>query len=440
MLVFYQGKLEVKMILLSSQQKSHRTFHRYLKSTKLKPCFPISLLVLFVTVSISVWLSTSAVAQESNTVSGRLIDTVGNPISDIDIYLRRDKEPSISADGSINITSTEDDSVQIKTDSKGRFAFSDVFYKKMELDVDCQSKIGYEIKVLSIEFGEITLYPFRAWHWSTVNFALEPGIRMENIVITADIRKRPKLTTRVVYADGSPVTNSQVYILRETKSLYRKGKTDGRGSITTDHDGYFDEYLSVDYPPRFYVTFAVEHQGLFAKATPFIMIDDVNIVLKLNGNPGSEMKPIIGYSERESALQALLKPPPMWVGNQTNGHAYKITKAQTIKDAMKQAEVEKAYLLSINDRAEEVWLSHIYGNKRIWIGLSDAEEEGKWKWHSGEPVDYTNWRPYQPDKGNTEDKDYVMTGYFDWEWEVYGEEFEKAILEKPLIHFTSQPD
>ena len=57
----------------------------------------------------------------------------------------------------------------------------------------------------------------------------------------------------------------------------------------------------------------------------------------------------------------------MWIGNQTNGHAYKITKSQTINDAIQQAEAEGAYLLSINDRSEEVWLSHIYGDERIWI-------------------------------------------------------------------------
>lgn len=432
------------MILLSSQHKSHRTFHRHLKSTKLKiyfsALFLLLLLLLFVTTSIFVWISTPAVAQESNTISGRLIDTVGNPISDIVIYLRRDKEHTISADGSITITSTEDDSVRIRTDSKGRFAFSDVFYKIMELDIDCQTKIGYEIKVQSIEFGEITLYPFRAWHYSSVKFTLDSGVKMENIVITADIRKRPKIKTRVFYADGTPVANSEVYMHFETKSLFRNTKGTGIGPTKTDADGYFVEYRSTDYPPEYYITLAVEHQGLYGKATPFILLDDVDIVLKLNGNPGSEMKPIIGYSERESALQALLKPPPMWVANQANGHAYKITKAQTIEDAMQQAEVEGAYLLSINDESEEVWLSRIYGNERIWIGLSDAEEEGKWKWHSGEPVTYTNWLPNQPEKGNAETKDYVMTYYFDWRWDVTEAKFGRAILEKPSMQFISQPN
>lgn len=414
---------------------SHKQLYSYLKSSGLR-LFSFSMfLFLFSMISILIWISLPSESQEGNTVSGRLIDTLGNPISDVQLSLRPYKEQV-----SRTKTFTPGNTHQIRTDSRGRFAFTNIHHKSIDINIHNTSKIGFEINVLSYEFGEITLYPFRGWVGSTVIFALDTGVKMENIVITADIRKRPKIRTRVFYADGTPVANSEVYMHFETKSLFKNTKGIGRGPTTTDADGYFVEYRSTDYPPEYYITLAIEHQGLYGKATPFILIDDVDIVLKLNGNPGSEMKPIIGYSERESALQALLKPPPMWVANKANGHAYKITKAQTIKDAMKQAEVEGAYLLSINDRAEEVWLSYIYGTNRIWIGLSDAEEEGKWKWHSGEPLDYKNWRQYQPDKGNTEDKDYVMTGYFDWGWEVYGEEFEKTILEKPLIHFTSQSD
>ena len=422
------------MKLLSSRFKSYQRPYNYLIFTQFRIVLLVSFLYLCLSTSFLFWISTSSEAQEGNTVSGRLIDTNGNPISDIVIYLRLETDLDQNS-----LNTPADDSVRMRTDSKGRFAFSNIHYKVIDFDIDSHSKIGFEINVLSYEFGEITLYPFRRWHWSSVNFALDSGAKMENIVITADIRKRPKLTTRVVYADGTPVTNSSVYILRETKSLYRRVKGDSRGDITTDLDGYFTEYLSVDYPPRFYVTLAIEHQGLYAKTTPFIMVDDVDLVLKLNGNPGAEINPIISNPKRYSALEALLEPPPMWIGNQTSGHVYKITKSQTIEDAMQQAEAEGAYLLSINDRSEEVWLRHIYGNERIWIGLSDAEEEGKWKWHSGEPVTYTNWSPYHPENGNTEARDYVMTGYVDWRWKVVGKSFGRTILEKPSMQFISQP-
>ncbi len=423
------------------QNLPHTHFFRHVNLSYWKIIWITTSLFLCMIVSIIFWMSTTTVAQEGNTVSGRLVDTEWNPISDIVIYLYPYKDPDQRN------SSGSGDSVQIKTDSKGRFSFSNIHHKAIHLYIDSSSKIGFEIKVLSVEFGEITLYPFRAWHWSSINFALDSGAKMENIVVTAEIRKRTKIRTRVVYADGTPVANAKIYILRKTKSLFRNSKGDRRGGFRTDLDGYIIDYLSVDYPPRYYITLAVEHQGLYAKAVPFILNDDVDIVLKLNGNPGSITKPTEVYAEIYSALETLLAPTPMWIANQTNGHAYKITKPQTIKYSMNQADAEGAYLLSINDEFEQNWLSHIYGTERLWIGLSDVEKEGNWKWHSGEPVNYTNWLPYQPEKGNTETKDYVMTGYFDWGWEVYGEMagetnffYVRAILEKPTIQFSSEHD
>ena len=45
-----------------------------------------------------------------------------------------------------------------------------------------------------------------------------------------------------------------------------------------------------------------------------------------------------------------------------------------------------------------------------WIGLSDHEEEGDWRWVSGEPLDYTNWAAGQPGIDSPENNATWSTG------------------------------
>ena len=385
-------------------------------------------------------MSVPSAAQGSTTFSGRLIDTEGNPISSITIYIRHNKGPNHGG------PEDPDDYLQTRTDAKGRFAFPNIVYDSLKLDIDGISRTSYEINVLSVEFGEVALYPDRGWHWSSVNFDLEPGVKMENVVITANIRTRPKIRTRVVYADGTPLTNTPIYVYRRTNPF--NGGTGGssRGPERTDAEGYIVEYLYATEQPERYITLAVEYQGLFAKAVPFILEGNMDLILTLNGNPGSLTGPPLEHSERFSALAASLEPPPVWVVNPANGHAYKRTHSQTIKEAIAQATAEGAYLVAINDEAEEKWLSRVFGNRQFWIGLSDVQEEGKWQWHSGEPVNYTRWGTYEPEGGNTDAKDYVMTGLFDWGWEATSETYEtvnpqdqRPRLERAILEKVTMP-
>lgn len=373
----------------------------------------ISFLFLFMIASFFFSMSAPSTAQGSTTFSGRLIDTAGNPIPSITIYIRPYKGPEH------NRSEGPDDSLRTGTDAKGRFAFSGIVYDSLKLDIQSTSRIGYQINVLSVEFGEITLYPDRGWNWSSVNFALESGVRMENVIITADIRTRPKIRTRVVYADGTPLANTEIYVYRETNPFFGNNTGSGQLIERTDAEGYFVEYLyTVTDQPERYITLAVEHQGVFAKAVPFVYEGSVDLILTLDGNPKPLTDPLLERSERFSALEAYLEPLPVWVVNPVNGHTYKKTRSQTIKEAMAQATAEGAYLVAINNESEETWLQHVFGNGKFWIGLSDAEKEGQWQWHSGEPVIYTNWGTYRPEGGNSEDRDYVRTGHFGWGWEA----------------------
>ena len=108
------------------------------------------------------------------------------------------------------------------------------------------------------------------------------------------------------------------------------------------------------------------------------------------------------------------------VVNSNNQHTYRLTTASSWVDATAQAKALGGNLVTINDAAENQFLINSFGNSEsFWIGLSDAEEEGTWKWASGEPVNYTNWAWGQPD--NYANEDYAeMRLYWGGQWNDLG--------------------
>ncbi|KAL3856286.1 hypothetical protein ACJMK2_011060 [Sinanodonta woodiana] len=80
-------------------------------------------------------------------------------------------------------------------------------------------------------------------------------------------------------------------------------------------------------------------------------------------------------------------------------------------DLRKTFEEAEAYCYSLNasvstakTKEENEYIGALapYG-KNIWIGASDAEKEGVWKWNDGTLVSWTNWKKGQPDNWTNED-------------------------------------
>ena len=270
----------------------------------------------------------------------------------------------------------------------------------------------------------------------SLKFGILVGIVAFSFTVGTQVQagNRPQIRARVVHADGTPLANADIYVIVRSKDMDASGYGASGGTNQTDAEGYFMEVLQRDNESQFY-EIGVAYHGHLAKAPPFILHEgqpDVHLLLTLDG----VSVPIDKWSPDQvfTGLEAFLDPPTVWVVNPANGHAYKKIYCPDVMDAMTQATAEGAYLVSINDEAEDVWVHRIFEPDNFWIGLSDVAEEGQWVWHSGEPVGYTHWETDEKDAGNTDIKDYAISDWGGWRAVALGDEhtdfLKEAILEK----------
>jgi hypothetical protein len=80
-----------------------------------------------------------------------------------------------------------------------------------------------------------------------------------------------------------------------------------------------------------------------------------------------------------------------------SGHDYLfIRSAQNWWEAKASCEALGYGLVTINDANEEAWLHSFEESHQWWIGYTDQQSEGLWRWSHGSSS-YTNWAPGQPD-------------------------------------------
>jgi len=91
-----------------------------------------------------------------------------------------------------------------------------------------------------------------------------------------------------------------------------------------------------------------------------------------------------------------------------NGNVYYSLTSSNWLDAEAKAVEMGGHLATIRNAEEDSWICGEFGGVDtglvgLWIGLTDAAEEGNFVWISGEPVTYTNWGAGQPDNASNED-------------------------------------
>ena len=344
---------------------------------------------LFGTTILSLLVSSSVVAQEGATISGRVVDEAGKPVSDLRLALP-----------AFRVTTPQDQdepvflpSQQSETNEVGEFLINNITSPSVQLMLLPLRAAAYEIRIAKIE-GVSFYIDERQSRFSGLTFAIAPGADIKDVEIT--VRPRMRIRGRVLSADGTPLRNEQVGIRIERRDIDGSGRGGGGGTRNLDADGYFVEYVR---EPAYY-TVSVGYEGQSATSEEILLEDGQyhdKLVLTLDGKAPPKPDRVARVLERERFQAAWNRDRQgMWAINPENRHAYKRIYCESRGEAHAQAVAQGARLVAINDEAEQHWLLEVFGQENYWIGLTDASKEENPHWDNGEPVTYTNWR--QPEK------------------------------------------
>ncbi len=344
-----------------------------------------------------------------STASGHILDEAGEPVSGIKIAIT----PVVDGKGAwfpihVQERALEDTPTRhVESDAEGRFTITDDISGPVLLSLFPLRSSA--VRILRVQIGGLFFYPSGVPGRGIV-FAPPLGESIENIEITV---QNPDIRGRVQRTDGRPIANAKVK--RRLRTVSQHGESSGSRSVRTDAEGYFSHYVDTDIEqPTFYM-FSLTYQGQTVEADPIVLKPGYpthDIVFTFDGLPEELLQARRGVFASASASVGY-RAQNVWVikpdfSLQTGGHAYKKIKCENWEDARAQAAAEGAYLVTINDEAEQKWLQAVFGNQPIWIGLNDVATEGKWQWDNGEPVTYTNWEFQEPHDPNNEAEDYVI--------------------------------
>ena len=368
--------------------------------------------VLFLT---SAWGS-NAQNDVLTTLSGRVIDAAGQPIAGLTVVL----VPVEDGNGAwfpIEVEGHDwpDDPMafQGETDAEGRFVITDAIVGPVLLGLFPYYKP--EAKILKVQIGEMSLYPGGDAVGGGTVFTLESGEYIENVEIT--VQQFLQLRAKVLKMDGNPLANAQRIKFRVKQlGLGEKGgdSSSMSWSIDTDDEGNFVQYLTrYMNSPAFYFM-SVTYQEHQVQLDPIVvkpedLMHEAVFTFEIPLLPDMPRNaPPRFHAGASARVGGGLDAKGVWVVNPGNGHAYKKIRFSGVEDAIERATKEGAYLITINDEAEQNWIEWVFVMHRTLIGLNDTEKEGQWQWHSEEPVTYTNWAEFEPDDTDKGDEDYVI--------------------------------
>jgi hypothetical protein len=120
-------------------------------------------------------------------------------------------------------------------------------------------------------------------------------------------------------------------------------------------------------------------------------------------------------------MGAAASGPSEWLYNPVTRHSYALLQNVTWADGEALAVRLGGHLATVNDQAENDWLTERFPEPWIYIGLNDVAREGTFVWSSGTKVKFTNWRDSQPDDWKGFDplgEDAVVLNSQEYGWET----------------------
>lgn len=85
------------------------------------------------------------------------------------------------------------------------------------------------------------------------------------------------------------------------------------------------------------------------------------------------------------------------ITNPSNGHRYVLVNIRmTWCEAKAHSERLGGYLATITSQEEQDWICQNFPDARFWLGGTDEDVDGEWRWVTGEEWGYTNWGQGEP--------------------------------------------